>query len=122
MVPTTLHVPRARALIVKVRYPVLPGGRGGQRQAWRERANFWPSITRRDATLCCKRRGQQGEQQPCRGPSAFRTAHGGCDFARLLMRSQSRAMSQVLIAIVGSAGQAPWPPPLATIFGVAAPM
>jgi catechol 2,3-dioxygenase-like lactoylglutathione lyase family enzyme len=58
-------------------------GRGGQRRAWREIANFWPSITRRDAPLCCKRRGQRGEQQPCRGPSAC-AAHGGRNFARLL--------------------------------------
>src|SRR4029077_10766576 len=64
-------------------------------RAWRFAANI--------AKLpppCCKRRGQRGEQQPCRGPSAFCTAHGGRDFARLLMRSRNRAMSQVLIAIV----------------------
>ena len=34
---------------------------GGQRRAWPEIANFWPSITRRDAPLCCKRRGQRGD-------------------------------------------------------------
>jgi len=50
---------------------------------WREIANFWPSITRRDAPLCCKRREQRG----------ILTCPPDDD-------ARSRAMSHVLIAIV----------------------
>ena len=53
----------------------------GQRHAWREKANFWPSITRRDAPLCCKRRGRRGESTSPPWRSVC-TAYGDRDFAR----------------------------------------
>ena len=38
-----------------------------RRQAWPGKANFRPSMTRRDAPLCCKRRGRWGDRQARRG-------------------------------------------------------
>jgi hypothetical protein len=50
-----------KATLAKGRCAGRSPPRDGRRHAWREKANFWPSIARRDAPLCCKRRGQRGD-------------------------------------------------------------
>ena len=56
-----------------------------RRQAWREKANFRPSMTRRNAPLCCKRRGRRGTFD---SPAVGRwqcLCSSGRDLARRLM-------------------------------------